>query len=162
MSGQMVAEILLTQSKDALNPIGNHHVDEFGRHFMYGRANGALTAGWFCIMSTDDNYDFTPMTTTLVETAGTNWKSLGVACCDVTDDYYAWFWIGYGTFECIIEDSFAAGDVVYTTAAAGIAGADNTSFQLDGFKTIDAGVTATRVTCFAANRLTAGITEASD
>lgn len=154
-----------TQSSVPLAVIGQAHIDEQGRRFVYGRANGAHTAGRFSIMAEDGTYDFTPMTTTLVTdggSVGSNWALLGVPDINLTDDYYAWFWIGYGTYECVIENSFAAADVIYTTANAGIPGTNSTSHILDGFKTIDAGATSTRVTCWAAGRLTAGLTACAD
>jgi len=113
-------------------------------------------------MATDASYDFTPNTTTLTGTPGSHWKLLGVPDVDMTDNYYGWFWIGYGTYECVIENSFAAADIIYTTANAGLPGTNSSSFILDGFKTIDAGVTTTRVTCWAAGRLTAGLIACAD
>lgn len=162
MTRQLVAVDISSESATMLCDLGTIHEDEFGRKFIYGRANGALTAGHMCDMTTDGTYDFTATTTTRCGTPGTNWKLLGVPNIGMTDNYYGWFWIGYGEFECVIENSFAAADVIYTTANAGIPGTDSASFQLDGFKTIDAGVTATRVTCYAAGRLTAGVAEAAD
>lgn len=152
---------LTVQSVTPLAKPGTIYEDSKGRKYIYGSYNGTHTAGRFSIQ-TEETYDFTPMTTALVGTPGIHWKNLGVACCAGTDNYYGWFWIGYGEFECVMENSFAAGDVVYTTATAGIPGTDSSSFQLDGFKSLDAGVTSTRVTCVAAGRLTAGVAEAAD
>jgi hypothetical protein len=162
MSKQTVAFDPKIQSIVPLAPIGQVHIDEFGRRFLYGRADGALTAGRMHHMATDASYDFTPNTTTLTGTPGTHWKLLGVPDIDMTDNYYGWFWIGYGTFECVIENNFAAADVIYTTASAGLPGTNSSSHILDGFKTIDAGVTSTRVTCWAAGRLSAGVSMCSD
>ena len=152
---------LTEQSSTPLFKPGDVYTDSKGRQFIYGSYNGTTTAGRFSIQ-TEETYDFTPMTTTLCGTPGTHWKNLGVACCDGTDNYYGWFWIGYGEFECIIEDKFAAADVIYTTANAGIPGTNSSSMILDGFKTLDKGVTAKRVTCIASGRLTAGLIAAHD
>ena len=162
MGQSKIAVDIDTQSSVPLFEVGELYKDEYGREFVYGRANGALTAGHMCDMATDGTYDFTATTTARCGTPGTNWKLLGVPNIDMTDNYYGWFWVGFGTFECVIENSFAAADVIYTTANAGIPGTDSSSHQLDGFKTIDAGVTATRVTCWAAGRLTAGVAECAD
>ena len=141
--------------------LGSYHIDELGKHYQYGQYSGTHTAGRFSIL-TQETFVFTPMTTALVGTPGTNWKNLGVACRSGTASYYGWFWIGFGEFECIIENAFAAADVVYTTANAGIPGTNSSSAVLDAFKSIDAGVTSTRVTCMAAGRLTAGFVMAHD
>jgi hypothetical protein len=150
------------QSATPLVPLGTVTMDIYGREWMYCRSEGGSTAGYLNTITTDGNFDATLVTTTTAGTAGTNWKLLGAPNIDVTDEYCAWYWIGYGTFELVIENGFAAGDVVYTTATAGIAGADDTSFQIEGLKTIDEGVTATRVTVWAAGRLTVGVVEAHD
>jgi hypothetical protein len=157
-----IGPLLEEQSSTPLCPVGQVFTDEFGRQFQYCQANGAVTAGYWCDITTDGTFDATHTTTTRCGTPGTNWKCLGVACTTFTDNYYGWFWIGFGTFEAVIENSFAAGDVLYTTANAGLPGTDSSSFQIDGVKTIDAGVTATRVTVWAAGRLTAGVAEAAD
>lgn len=142
--------------------LGTVHIDEQGRHFMYGKYNGAHTAGRWSIMPVDETYDFVPMTTALVGTAGSDWKPGGVACCDGADNSYGWFWIGYGFFEAIVENSYAANDVIYTTANAGIPGTNSSSHILDGVITVDAGVTGTRVTVYAAGRITYGLTANHD
>ena len=153
---------LLTESSTPLFPVGQVYIDEYGRQFLYGKAKGALTAGRWNLQATDGTYDMEPVTTTLVATPGSNWFFGSVACHDMTDDYYGWFWIGFGTFEAIIENNYAAGDVIYTTANAGIPGTNSSSATLDGVKTIDAGATSTRVTVFAAGRITYGLTAVMD
>lgn len=151
-----------TTAQGPQHPLGQVITDEQGRRYMYCLANGATTAGRFSWIPTDATYDAAPMTTTLVGTPGTHWKQLGVACATIADNGYGWFWIGPGFFECIIEDSFAAADVIYTTANAGIPGTNSSSHILDGFKTIDAGATGTRVTCYCSGNLTAGVSMCSD
>lgn len=162
MSSQLAAVDISSQSSSPLFPLGTVHHDQYGRRFIYGIANGALTAGQWMDMTTDGTYDFTATTTTRCGTPGTHWKILGVPNIDMTNNYYGWFWQGFGTFECVIENNFAAADILYTTANAGLPGSDSSSFQIDGVKTIDAGVTATRVTVWAAGLLTAGVAECAD
>ena len=158
----LVGVDILSQSSTPLFPLGQEYIDEQGRRFIYGQADGAQTAGRWAIQSVDGKFDMTPMTTALVGTPGSNWKHGAVACLDMTDNYYGWFWIGFGTFEAIIENSFAAADVIYTTANAGIPGTNSSSHIIDGVKSVDAGVTATRVTVFAAGRITYGMTACHD
>lgn len=165
MSKQNVAFDPKVQSSVPLAQLGHVHIDEQGRHWIYGISNGGTSAGYMCDMTTDDTYDFTSTTTTRCGTPGTHWKFLGVPDIDMTDNYYGWYWIGWGTFECIIENAYsssAAADTVYTTGNAGIPGTNSSSHIIDGFKTVEAGVTATRITCWAARRLTAGICAAHD
>ena len=162
MSSQLTALDLGSQSVTPLAQLGAVHVDPQGREWQYCQANGAVAAGYLAWITTTGTFDATAVDTTAAGTAGTNWKNLGAPDLAVTDNYYAWFWIGPGTFELVVGNTFAAGDVVYTTAVAGICGADDTSFQIEGLKTIDAGVTATRVTVWAATRLTVGVVEAHD
>lgn len=162
MSKQLTASETGIQSDVALFPIGQVGFDVYGREWMYCKSEGGSTAGYLCTITTDGAYDATSATTTTCGTAGTNWVLLGAPDIDMTDEYYGWYWIGNGTFELVVENGFAAGDVVYTTAAAGICGADDTSFQIEGLKTIDEGVTATRVTVWAADRLHVGVVEAAD
>jgi hypothetical protein len=162
MSTQLQGIDLTAVSTTATHVIGQLYKDEYGREFIYGQMNGAHTAGRWSIMSQDEAYDFTPMTTALVGTPGTNWKIGGVACASGSDNQYGWFWVGYGFFECIVENNYAAGDVIYSTANAGIPGTNSSSAILDGVKTIDAGVTGTRVTVYAAGRITYGLTAVHD
>lgn len=161
MGGQLVGLNLLIQHSTPQLAVGTVHRDQYGRRFTYGQFNGAHTAGRWSI-KTSETFDMTPMTTTLCGTPGTNWKELGIACCDGTDNYYGWFFTGFGEFEAIIENGYAAADVLYTTANAGIPGTNSSSFIIDGVKTIDAGVTGTRVTIVASGALTAGLTAAHD
>ena len=158
---QTIGVNLNVQTVTPVAKLGQAHRDEYGRLYLYGQANGALTAGRWNII-TNETFDMTPMTTALCGTPGTNFKRLSIANMDMTDNYYGWFFAGFGEFEAIIENGFAATDVLYTTANAGIPGTNSSSFVLDGVKTIDAGVTGTRVTIFAAGLLTAGVIMAHD
>lgn len=171
MGQKLIGVDLASQSATPLFALGTIHEDEFGRRFMYGKAQGAQTAGRWAIQALADDdpesavaeaYEFTPMTTALVGTPGTNWKAGGVACCDVTDNYFAWFWIGYGIYTAIIENSFAAGEIIYSTANAGIPGTNSSSVAIDGVKTLAAGATGVRKAVFAAGRITYGLTSVHD
>lgn len=145
------------QTSVPLFNVGTQHTDELGRKYRYARANGNLTAGKTAQFTKDGTWDAVAMTTTTLDSKR---QRLGVPDINVTDDYYAWFWIGWGDFECIIENSTAAGSVLTSTGTAGVPGAGGTN--IDGFENIDAGVTDTRVTCTAYGELTAGVTAAYD
>lgn len=162
MSSQSNAVNLSANDSVAQRPVGQTYTDEMGRLFQYCKANGAITAGRWEIISTDGLYTATPATTALCGTPGTHWKEIGVACASLTDAYFGWFWRGYGAYTAIIENGFAATDVLYTTANAGIPGTNSSSFVFDGVKTIAAGVTSTLVSVYAAGRITAGVTMAHD
>lgn len=162
MSAQTLGVALTEQSSTPLFPLGQVYTDEYGRRYIYGIANGAVTAGYWCDMATDGTYDMTHTTTARCGTEGTNWKQLSVACTSFTDNYYGWFWIGPGFFEAVIENNFAAADTIFSTANAGLPGTDSSSVILDTVKNIDTGVTATRVTVYACGNLTAGLIAAHD
>ena len=134
---------LTEQSATPLAQLGDEYVDSQGRHFVYGQSNGAQSAGGWASYVVGA-WDMTPLVT--AGTEATNWYTIAVACAAMTDNYYGWFWVGPGTFEAIIENNFAAADKIYTTANAGIPGTDSSSTILDCVKSLDAGVTATRVT----------------
>lgn len=137
--------------------LGAVHWDEQGRMWRYGQANGAQTAGCTAQFSKDGTWDATPMTTTTLNSLP---QRLGVPDIAMTDNYYGWFFCGFGDFECIIANGISASAVITSTATAGKPGSGGT--PLDGFENIDAGVTDTRVTCLIYGLMTAGLTAAYD
>lgn len=141
----------------ALFRVGQVHWDELGRKWRYGQANGALTAGTTCQFSKDGTFDATPMTTT---TLNSQVQRLCAPNIDMTDNYFGWFFCGYGDFELIIANAIGANSVITSTATAGKPGSGGT--PLDGFENIDAGVTDTRVTCTVYGEFTAGLIAAYD
>ena len=78
----------------------------------------------------------------------------------MTDNYYGWFWCGYGEFEVVVVNGVTALSPLTTTATAGEVGTGGT--LIDGFINVDAGVTSTRVTCIAFGELTVAVTAAFD
>ena len=157
MSGQLFAVDMEIQSAIPLYPSGTVHFDRLGRKFVYGQANGALTAGTTCQMSKDGSFDFTPMTTTTLNSLP---QRLGSPDIDMTDNYWGWFFQGFGDWELIIANGTSANSVITSSATAGKPGAGGT--PLDGLENIDAGVTDTRVTCTIYGSFTAGVTAAYD
>lgn len=111
--------------------------------YSYQKCEGGLTAGQFALI--DELGDATGLTTT---NSGSLPQSVGVACADLTDEYYGWFWRGCGSFEAIVTNAVAAGTQLTTTASAGVAGTGGDT--IIGLRNVDAGVTSTRVTVFAA------------
>lgn len=162
MTIQLTATDTSTESATPLFPLGQVGFDIYGREWMYCRSEGASTAGYLNTITTDGNFDATLATTTTCGTPGTHWKLVGWPDIAVTDEYCAWFFIGGGTFEAYIEASFTAADVIYTTAVAGVIGADDTSFQVEGVKVIDSTTDAARATIWVADRATVGVVEAHD
>ena len=136
--------------------------ERFPLALQYCRANGATVAGGTAIIATDATFDATPCDTSTAGTPGTNWVNLGVPEIDMDDNDYGWFFIGGGQFEILLEAYHAAGDVIYTTSTAPYLGNDDTSFQVEGVKSIDATTTAARARCFVAGRMTVGVVEAHD
>jgi hypothetical protein len=162
MSKQITAQDTETISDAPLFPLGQVAVDIYGREWQYCIANGALSAGGAAIIATDGTFDASPCDTSTAGTPGTHWKFLGIPNVAVTDNYYAWFFIGKGEFEILLEAYHAAADVIYTTSTAPYLGNDDTSFQVEGVKSIDATTTAARATCWVADRMTVGVVEAND
>ena len=110
--------------------------------YQYAKCEGGLTAGQFALI--DENGDATALTTT---NSGSLPQAVGVACATLTDEYYGWFWRGCGVFEAIVTNGAVAGQLT-TTASAGVAGTGGDT--IIGARNVDAGVTDTRVTIFAA------------
>lgn len=162
MTKQLTATETGIQSEVALFPVGQVGFDIYGREWMYCRAEGAITAGYLCTVTTDGAYDATIATTTTLGTPGTHWKIVGWSDIDVTDEYHFWLFVGGGQFEAWIEASFTAADVIYSTATAGVIGADDTSFQIDGVKVVDSTTDAARATIWVAERARVGVVEAHD
>lgn len=139
---------------------GQIHVTPEGDVWQYCPANGASTAGELHQIAKDGSFDATPMTTTTVNSLV--W-GVGVPDIDVTDNYFAWYWRGNivgGDFEIVLANAVGADSVLTSTATAGVGGTGGT--PVDGLTNIDAGVTDTRVTCWANGILTVGKTAAYD
>lgn len=115
--------------------------------YQYIKGEGTILAGQFLLV--DENGDATGLTTT---NSGALPQAVGVAVCDLTDEYYGYVWRGCGSFEAIVTNAVAAGTQLTTTASAGVAGTGGDTIQ--GLRNVDAGVTDTRVTVFAATLMT--------
>lgn len=134
-------------STTAKHILGSVHRGNKG-FFQYIRSNGANAAGNFVVI--DAAYDATPMTTTVLSTSGR--VGIGVAVATLADNEYGWAWVGEGDFEAFVVNAVAAGTALTSTATAGNAGTGGTA--IPGLKTVDLGVTSTRVTVFASTIMT--------
>jgi len=132
-------------STDARETVGALYTGSDGV-YQYAKAEGAITAGWGAII--DENGDATASTTAL---SGSLSCAIGIACADLADEEYGWFWRGCGVFEAIVTNGAGAGALT-TTASSGILGTGGDA--IFGARNVDAGVTATRVTIFAAGLMT--------
>ena len=148
------------QSSTPKVTVGTVHITEDGDVWEYCKADGAQTAGELAQISKDSTRDATPMTTTTVDSK--TWD-VGVPDIDMTDNYFGWFWRGNikgGAFEIVLANGVAANSVLTSTGTAGEGGTGGT--PIDGLVNVDAGVTSTRVTCWAHGILTVGVTAAYD
>ena len=157
MSGQLLGFDPSRQDEIPKFTPGREHRDAQGRLWKYVRANGAQTAGEVSQVAKDGTYDATPMTTTTVNSLT---HDCVVPDIDVTDNYYYWGFAGEGEFEIVVVNGVTANSVLTSTGTAGEVGTGGT--PVDGLLNIDAGVTSTRVTCFAHKRLSVGVTPAYD
>lgn len=142
MGAQVTAVDLLSQNVAAQHKLGTVHIEPDGNIFQYVKAEGASVAGgWVRIDELNDAY---PLSTAGV--ASTT-KNVGIACTALTDEYFGWVCrgsMGSGTFEAIITNGVSADTNLTTTASGGVAGTGGTAIA--GVRTIDLGVTDTRVT----------------
>lgn len=133
--------------------MGEVNWDIYGKKWRYGKANGALAAGGVVMFARDEDpyvaWDGQPVTTTLQDTK--MWH-LGVPDIAMTDNYFGWFFVGFGYFEILVANAVSALSPLTTTGTAGVVGTGGT--LIDGLMNVDAGVTSTRVTCIAFGELT--------
>lgn len=115
--------------------------------YQYVKNEGTTLAGQALLI--DENGDATGLTTT---NSGSLPQAVGIATCDLTDEYYGYVWRGCGTFEAIVTNGVAAGTQLTTTGSAGVVGTGGDAIQ--GLRSVDLGVTDTRVTVFAATLMT--------
>ena len=151
MGGQLTnVDLTLNTELPRFTP-GALYIAEDGRFYEYAKSEGAASAGHFCIIDeSGDAIKADNDTHTAVA------YKLGVACVDMTDEYYGWYWRGNGVFEAIIGNSVSALSALTLTGTGGEPGTGGT-LKLDGVTNIDAGVTSTRVTCYAPGLMTVGV-----
>lgn len=96
------------------------------REFVYGRANGAVTAaGYACVEAT--GFDFLMVTTTTTAPGAQGYGSrVGVAMAALADNEYGWFQV-YGKGSLRTLASAAKGTRLNSTATAGALDDDGTA-----------------------------------
>lgn len=148
MSGQLGMVNTGMQHSSPQHKLGSIHIDEYGRKWRYGKASGAVAAGKVAQMTKDNTYVFSAMTTT---TLNSQKYGLGAPDIDVSDTYYAWFFIGYGVFTIIVANAVAANTALTSTGTAGVLGTGGTA--LPGVESQALGVTNTRVSVYVQGEL---------
>ena len=155
MSHQIVAiDITQIDSSPTAN-LGQLYINKNGNHYRYMQADGSVTAY--------EPYSYTagtwqidaPMDLTVTPTtAGTCplcvWDGSATA---ITDNYYAWVFVGPGTFTAKIDGSAAtAGAIVYGHATAGLTSTTASALLLNGV-TVPVTMAAATGTLYAATGL---------
>lgn len=130
--------------------LGEIHVGPDGRHWEYVQADGAIDAGAACIVSSAGQAD--EINTTNDGTVG---GKVGIADHDFADNQFGFIFRGFGTIEALVANAVGAGTAMTTTANDGIIGTGGLAIQ--GLSNVDAGVTSTRVTCYAASLMSVNV-----
>ena len=125
---------LTAQSVTQLFGLGELHIDELGNHYRYMQADGAVTAynlysyiqGTWQIDAPID-LGVTPATAESVPVCV--WDGNATA---LTDDYYAWVFVGPGAFTATTAASVAADAIIYGHATAGLVDDASTALLLNG------------------------------
>lgn len=135
MSVQITNVDLTTIDSSNRYKLGSLYVTDTGNHYRYMQADGSVTAY--------EPYSYTagtwqidaPMDLTVTPaTAGTTplcvWDGSATA---ITDNYFAWVFVGPGLFTAKIDGSAAtAGAVVYGHATAGLTSTTASALLLNG------------------------------
>ena len=120
--------------------LGAYHWGNNGL-YQYVRCEGSIGAGRYVFV--DENFDLA-----IATSSPSIAQAIGVTRVAMTDEQYGWVWRGCGTFEAILANGVSAGVNLTTTGSAGEAGTGGDT--IIGLRSVDAGVTDTRVTVFAA------------
>jgi hypothetical protein len=111
---------------------GFYDPDNGYKEYVYGRANGAITAaGYACVMATGFDFLMASTTTTAPGQQGPG-SPIGVAQAALADNEYGWFQV-YGKGSVRTLASAAKGTKLNTTGTAGALDDDATA----GAETID-------------------------
>ena len=154
MSIQRVAAELGVQHATPQARLGELYVDDDGNHFRYMQADGAVVA--------DLLYSYRPGTWQIedyIVLATTPATAECVPCCAspiaITDNYYAWVFVGPGTVTLTTAGDVAADAIIYGVAGNGTVDDAAVALLLDGL-TCPAAITgATTGTFYAVKPLAA-------
>lgn len=155
MTQQIFTPDLTQIDEDARFNLGQLYIDNDGNHYRYMQADGSVTsyspysytAGTWQIDAPMD-LGVTPVT------AGTCplcvWDGSATA---ITDNYYAWVFVGPGSFTATIDGSAAtAGAIVYGHATAGLISTTASALLLNGV-TVPVTIAAATGTLYASTGL---------
>lgn len=154
MSKQLTAVELGVQHEDPQFNLGELYIDELGNHYRYMQADGAVTA--------DILYSYRPTTWQIedvIKLATTPATAECVACCAssiaLTDNYYAWVFVGPGEVTLTTAGDVAADAIIYGVNADGTVDDAATACLIDGLVCPVAITGATTGTFFAVKPLAA-------
>jgi hypothetical protein len=143
-----------TQSVTQLAPLGQLHIDDDGNHFRYMQADGAVTKNLL--------YTYRPTTWQIEEYVklATDPATAEVMCCcsseiNLTDNYYAWVFVGPGEVTLTTAGDVAADAIIYGVNGNGTVDDAATACLLDGLTCPVAITGATTGTFYAARPLIA-------
>ena len=154
MSIQKTAVELGVQSATPLFGLGELYVDNAGNHYRYMQADGAVTANVL--------YSYRPGTWQIedvIKLATTPATGECVACCAssiaLTDNYYAWVFVGPGLVTLTTAGNVAADAIIYGVNGDGTVDDAAVACLIDGLICPVAITGATTGTFYAAKPLAA-------
>lgn len=131
MSKQLIAVALGVQSATPLHALGELHIDEDGNHYRYAQADGAVAANLL--------YTLRPVTWQIeqplnLDTDPASAEVMGLCASTIalTDNYYAWVFVGPGTVTLTTAGDVAADAIIYGVEADGTVDDDATACLLNG------------------------------
>lgn len=152
MSQQIIAVDKTLITSDQLFKLGQLYIDELGNHYRYMQADGSVTAYSL--------YSYIPNTWQIdapIDVAATPADAESVPVCvwdgsstAITDDYYAWVFVGPGLFTTTTAGDVAADAICYGHATAGLIDDAATAALLRGVTAPAAITGATTGTFYAA------------
>jgi hypothetical protein len=150
MSKQLTAVELGLQSATPLHALGELYIDDDGNHYRYMQADGAVVANVL--------YSYRPVTWQIEEyiklaTDPATAEVMG-ACAStiaITDNYYAWVFVGPGQVTLTTAGSVAADAIIYGVNGNGTVDDAAVALLLDGL-TCPAAITGATTGTFYALR----------
>lgn len=137
MSRQLTAKDLTTESAVALFTPGTVAEDLYGNTYQYLQANGAKVAyNLYSIHGNTGTASTSYQVEDIIDLTNTPANTEGVpACCPqiaMTDNYYAWVFVGPGDFTATAGEEVTADQIVYGHATAGAVGDTAVALVLPG------------------------------
>lgn len=155
MSNQLRGVILSQIDTNPLFVLGQLHVDNLGNHYRYLQADGAVVAkNLYSYIANTWQVD-APIDLTVTPATGESVPAcvFDGSSVDLTDNQYAWFFVGPGIFTTITAGDVAADAIVYGHATAGVVDDTASACLLPGVSAITAITGAVAGTFYAAHPL---------